>query len=69
MTTTYPRCVHPGCFRTVTDFHRCWLHTIPEPTHSAEYEAVRLDPTTDRDRWDVWDDGGLEQPGGNDEWD
>jgi hypothetical protein len=35
---------------------------------SAEYEAVRIDPTTDRDQWDVWDDGGLEQPGGGDEW-
>ncbi len=29
----------------------------------AEYEAARLDPTTDRDRWDAWDDGGLEAPG------
>lgn len=29
----------------------------------AEYEAARIDPTTDRDRWDVWDDGGLERPG------
>lgn len=35
--------------------------------HRAEYEAVRMDPTTDRDRWDVWDDGGLEAPG-EDEW-
>jgi hypothetical protein len=29
----------------------------------ADYEAARIDPTTDRDRWDVWDDGGLERPG------
>lgn len=29
----------------------------------AEFEAARIDPTTERDRWDVWDDGGLERPG------
>lgn len=32
---------------------------------SAEYEASRIDPTTDRDQWDDFDDGGL----GADEWD
>lgn len=30
--------------------------------HDAEFEAARIDPTTERDRWDVWDDG-LERPG------
>lgn len=35
---------------------------------SAEYESLRIDPTTDRDRWDDFDDGGLEAPG-EDEWD
>lgn len=60
------RCAHPGCWRTVTYSPRCFVHELPEPVN-AEREAVRLDPTTDRDRWDVWDDGGLEAPGG-DEW-
>ncbi len=30
---------------------------------SAEYEAARLDPYTDRDVWDDWTDGDLERPG------
>lgn len=50
--------------------YRSFDYSLPvhhRPTRSADYEAARLDPTTDRDRWDVWDDGGLEGPGG-DEW-
>lgn len=44
----------------------CVSHRDVAP-HTFEYEAARMDPTTDRDRWDVWDDGGLERPG-EDEW-
>lgn len=43
MTTIYPRCVHPGCFRTVTDFHRCWLHTLPEPVNAEPPPAYPSD--------------------------
>lgn len=67
MSATVGRCVMPGCFRSVTHNHRCYLHELAIPLRTAEYEAVRLDPTSDRHRWDVWDDGGLEAPGG-DEW-
>lgn len=60
--------------------HRCHCGRLASPGRSlctdhlpatvdVEYEAARLDPTTDRERWDVWDDGGLERPGGDDEWD
>lgn len=45
----------------------CFKHglTAVLDAADAEYEAARMDPTTDRDRWDVWDDGGLERPGGD----
>ena len=36
---------------------------VNDAVRDADYEAARIDPTTDRDRWDVWDDGGLERPG------
>ena len=36
---------------------------LAAPPAVGEYEAARIDPTTDRDRWDVWDDGGLERHG------
>ena len=39
------------------------LSILAAPPAVGEYEAARIDPTTDRDRWDVWDDGGLERPG------
>ena len=36
----------------------------PAPRVDAAYEAVRIDPTTDRDRWDIFDDyATLEAPG------
>ena len=35
--TAWGRCMHPGCFRSVTDgYHRCWLHTIPEPVNAPQ---------------------------------
>lgn len=49
-----PRVAVPGRFR-------CETHLVAAPV-DAEYEALRMDPTTDLDRWDVWD-GGLERPG------
>ena len=65
--TTTTRCVMPGCYRTTHNTHCCHIHElVPHAGRSAEEEAVRLDPTTDRHRWDVWD-GGLEAPG-EDEW-
>lgn len=66
MSATVGRCAIPGCFRTVNHGHRCYLHELPEPRRTAEYEALRVarDP---RAGWDVWDDGGLEAPG-EDEW-
>lgn len=60
-------CHHFGCNHFAQGAF-CERHTPPPVVMSAEYEAVRIDPTTDRDQWDVWDDGGLEQPGGGDEW-
>ena len=66
--TPVTRCVMPGCYRTTHGTHCCHIHELaPTATVDAEYEAARLDPTTDRDRWDVWGGGGLEAPGG-DEW-
>lgn len=67
--TTTTRCVMPGCWRTTRNTHCCHVHELTGRRVGGEYEAVRMDPTTDRHRWDVWDDGGLEAPGGGDEWD
>lgn len=63
MSATVGRCAIPGCFRTAHFGHRYYLHELPEARRTAEYEAARIDVTTDRDRWDVWDGGGLEAPG------
>lgn len=38
------------------------------PADRCEYEAARLDPTTDRDQWDLFGDDELERPGDGDEW-
>ena len=67
MSATVGRCVMPGCFRTVTGNHRCYLHELAIPPRDAEYEAALV---VDRERagWDVFDDGGLEARG-DDEWD
>ena len=46
----------------------CPVHRAGVNRRRAEYEAARIDPTTDRDRWDVWDDGGLERPGEDEGW-
>ena len=56
-------CHHYGCNHAAQGAF-CERHTPPAVVMSAEFEAVRIDPTTDRDQWDVFDDdGGLEQPG------
>lgn len=69
MSATFGRCVILGCPHFATDDNnRCWKHTPAPVVMAAEFEAVRVDPTTDRDRWDDFTDGGLEQPGGGDEW-
>lgn len=48
--TPATRCVMPGCYRTTHGTHCCHIHELaPTATVDAEYEAARLDPTTDRD--------------------
>ena len=66
------KCAQPRCNRdAATGEHLCRWHdrmyaaAVTAPTH--DHLAARIDPTTDRDRWDDWNDGGLEQPGG-DQW-
>lgn len=55
--TATTRCVMPGCFRTTHGTHCCHIHElVPHARPSAEYEAARIDVTSDRDRWDVWED-------------
>jgi hypothetical protein len=59
------KCVQPRCHReAATGEHLCTTHERMYdrrivPTSSSEYQAARLDPTTDRDRWDLFDEDGA----------
>lgn len=61
------------CLAAVRDFRQDvgTVYADVAPKHRAEYEALRIDERVHdndgRSRWDIWDDGGLERPGG-DEW-
>lgn len=62
-------CAQPKCtLQAATDSYLCDIHDrMYDQTlagvASPERTTARMDPTTDRDRWDVWDGGGLERPG------
>lgn len=49
--------------RAQDDYRRLARHVVEAvrnvPQVDAAYEAVRIDPTTDRDRWDIFDEDEL----------
>lgn len=56
-------CAQPKCSRQALT--GCYLCACHEQQYAAaapvdhDYEAARIDPTTDRDRWDVWGEDGA----------
>ena len=61
---TWIPCPVKGCGRHVAvGSSLCVRHRDALDAVAAESEAARIDPTTDRDRWDDWTDGDLERPG------
>ena len=57
------KCAQPGCRADAAP--DCWLCGVHEATYDttaprrAEFEAVRMDPNDDRDRWDEWYEDNL----------
>lgn len=56
-------CAQPKCRRqALTGCYLCARHERQYATAvpvDHDYEAARIDPTTDRDRWDVWGEDGA----------
>lgn len=58
-------CAQPKCTLVAVageylcDIHERVYDNRPAAAPDSEYEAARIDPTTDRDRWDVFGEDGA----------